>query len=390
MHNLTIKLFLILFVGFLGFANDVTGEVNSKSHQQHKKAIWSALHSDDHLLLDSLLGEDKLFFDNDAKRVRFSKIGEGFITGQISLATLNVMYQHGFDLNDLRAIKVSSSVQDIIREFGVRNSNVDMDELPPALQQQLRKALDLTYYNDRNYDPYYLERFAKHRASHNTMEKVTWLLEHGYTPKPIALGYALAEFISREDYKVTPDDVETLHSFGMLISMREKENMVHRNYNAYKILYALVLSGKMDNATLVDALLKNGLEIRSKGPFNHSIMRIVCNALSEDFFEKHIQGIRNLRNHGLEMYLSELRMCSEHKLDLFSSLGNTEDYEVIRKAKYYHRLDNPQRTTSQELDNLVKNPIFLSMLFVYGIPIVLFIIIVMIVIAIRRKGKENA
>ena len=233
MRNLSLGILFILFVGFFGFTNDVL---------QVEKSVWKALYSDDHQLLERLLVDDKAFFDNDEKRVGFSKIGQGFIHGDISLSTLKVMHQHGFDLNDLKPVKVSFSVQEIIREFGVDKSNVDIEKLPTALQQQLRKRSDLTYYDDRNYDPYYLERFAKYRSPHNTMANVTWLLENGYTSKPIALGYVLAEFIAREDYHVTPDDVETLHSFGMLISMEKKENMIHRNY--VMIVIAIRRKGK--------------------------------------------------------------------------------------------------------------------------------------------------
>jgi len=351
---------------------------------EHERKIWQAIYDNNLSTLPILLHNRVDYFDQDNEKVNYSKVGLALLQGEIKLPTIQLMYEHGLDLNDLKEVEISWDAQGLLKEHNITVRDVDLVYLPKNVQEKiLQQDLDLDYYRYKNIDEYYIVLLAKKLPTDTILPTLQWLLEHTYTPEPTALGYLFSELIERKDITVDAALVKQYVKYGLHFTSSEKDNSVHDDYNSYAALRALFYSGRIDDNTLLLTLKEQDMSINSLDFFGYNLTYQLC-SVKDDFIEQHEQGVANLIQGGLILTNRDsLSECSKPRLRLIQKLSNGKAPSRVQTL-----LSRPEPSLDYKLNRLANNPIFLSY-FALAMLVLFTVVAVGVLIMIAKALKKK-
>lgn len=349
-----------------------------------EKHIWKAVYDNNLSALSTLLDNNTHYFGQDDEKINYSKLGEAFLNSLVSSQTVNYMYQHGLKLNDLKPVAISWEAKQFFEDNDINVTNLDAVYLPQDIQTKLAEYdLDLSYYRNKNIDEYYIAELAEKLPSERVVQTLLWLLDHGYEPEPTALGYMFAKLLERKDIMIDASLVQKFSKRGLRFSMSEKDNMVHKKYNAYVAIVALFFTGRMDDNSLISALREQGMLINSSNYSDRTILSSICHA-DDDIVEAHEQGIINLLNQGLVVGGKSLEGCPKNRLVLLKELGNAKSSQSL---EYY--LARPEKSTMSKIQSGINSPMGMVVsVYAIGLALLFVLFIFLAVLLIRRSNKK--
>ncbi len=351
-------------------------------YDNSEKAIWYALYANDTKALIVALDKRYDYFSEDDEKIAYSKVGEAFKNGVISLESVKIMHHYGLDLNDLKAVELSWEMYRFLKDRNIDPEDKDIRAFSPQLQEAIKDAdMDLMYYRYKRSDDYYLSQLAKKLPAKSVLETLFYLLENGYHPKPLVLGYVMAALLNRETISITPQVVQKFKALGLKLVERH-EPAVYPDTESYLVLQALTYH-HLNNIPLIQALQDTGLDVNALDYFNYHIIYHLCSHLSDTQFTEKKKGIQYLLDAELILAHKDLESCSRDEIKQLLEMDRGTYKENLM---WYQNQTEP--SLSYQINQLLYNPIILSILFLVVAPLfVLFIVIGIIVLIYKNRKK---
>ena len=121
-----VKLFILSALLLLSGCEAGTGlRTTNELTTNENDIILNAIRNNNIKKLGQLLKGKVNYFSRDDEKILYSKIGQDFLFRDIDLDTIKFMYNHGLNLNDLKEIRVSYSVERLLKSNNIQNTDID-------------------------------------------------------------------------------------------------------------------------------------------------------------------------------------------------------------------------------------------------------------------------
>ncbi len=356
------------------------------------KNISNAIYDNNVEKLRTLLIDKNNYFGADDQKLFYSQLGYNFFIGVIQPKTLKFLHAYGLDLNDLRSVEVGYKVAPLLLKHGIELKKGDLAMLPPKVRSIIEaRDLDLEYYDEKSHDYYYSEYLASNLSAQEVVETILWMLDNGYKPKRLELGFCLAKLLKRQDVKVSVSDIAHFKKCGLKLYNRYNNDRLHNKLSSYAVLDAMILSGKMDDMALLKALVDVGMNLSSVNFFGYGPFHSICVSRDSSFIKAHKQGFENLTRLNFFLQSKDLGDCYKDDLAAFATMDLGSSSQMMKLA--LRHTDKGSRSLAW-LD-FFKHPITgIYGLFMYSFGAFLLVIFVVVVssvlcfkIATRSKDR---